>query len=95
MTSPHLINTKKGKHIMRTQQIFDNPEFFDRYTVVTDEYTFDNCYLFDALTLSENCDSPQGFSQWCQVQTGDHLGDYIDFCDLPENVQKHITRRLK
>jgi hypothetical protein len=74
----------------------------DRYTV----YFGDGSYL----SLSFNCDSPQGVSQFgdshnisdseislAAKNNGKILQDetVINFFDLPENVQKHVIRRLE
>jgi len=71
---------------MQIKSIYDNEgRTFDRYTVI----------LLDgsALGMSVNPDSPQGFSEWCQVVQGAHLGRKISLKELPENVRKHIERR--
>ena len=87
---------------MIIKAITDNQgKTFDRYTV----YFWDGSYL----TLSHNCDSPQGVSMWGEshniphgefqqaVVTGSKINDdetVIDFEELPGNVQKHIVSRL-
>lgn len=51
--------------------------------------------MYDALGLSDNPEHPQGFSQFSEAQRGSHLGEKINFKDLPENVQEHVQKRLK
>ena len=48
-----------------------------------------------SLGLSDNPDSPCGFSQFSGCKEGEHLGKIISFNTLPENVQKHIIKRMK
>ena len=74
-------------------KIYDNEgEAFDRYTVVIDE-----CYngKYECLALSDNANSPQGFSQWCNCMIGDHLGKEIAFNSLAPELQEHIKNRLE
>jgi hypothetical protein len=85
---------------MKILDVFELDGVFDRYTLVTDNsYDLaDNTY-HDMLGLSDNPDSPQGFSQFSggdYTPNGDnsHLGKRIKFSDLPENVQKHAKARL-
>lgn len=70
--------------------VTDNPKYFDRYTVYFIDGTF--------LSLSTNCDSPQGYSQWGQWQelpaTATEEKE-ISFDGLPLNVQQHVLRRMK
>jgi len=69
----------------------------DRYTVITDEpdYSYGRETVGHmALSLSHDCDMPNGFSQWCSVLPGAYLGIQIRFDDLPERVQKHALERL-
>ena len=73
--------------------IYDNPRFCDRYTVYT--HDIEHGELFHCLSLSDNPDSPQGFSQWGIGRIGPHNGKEIIFKELPDNVQKHIESRLK
>ena len=73
----------------------NNGKTLDRYTV----------YFWDGscLTLSSNCDSPQGVSQWgdsfgindADFETG-KVGDekMINFFELPIVVQAHIEKRI-
>lgn len=49
---------------------------------------------FESLALSENPDSPGGFSLFGPAKIGPHLGQQIAFQDLPQNVQEHAVRRL-
>ena len=77
------------KYIYR---IYDNGGMsIDRYTVVLSNPAL-HCY--EALNLSDNCDSPQGVSIFSTVHVGPHLGKKTYSHQLPENVQKHIRKRL-
>ena len=73
---------------MKISKVFDNGgATFDRYTIIFEGRS-------DALGLSDNCDSPQGFSQFGVAIDGRHLGRQIAFADLPENVRLHIYERI-
>jgi len=73
---------------MKISKVFDNGgATFDRYTIIFEDRP-------DALGLSGNCDSPQGFSQFGVAIEGRHLGKRISFKDLPENVRLHIYQRI-
>ena len=88
---------------MFIKSITDNGgKTLDRYTV----YFWDGDYL----TLSENCDTPQGVSQTGHLEgiqnaaiepaaQSNHIifnnQKMINFFDLPENVQEHVIRRIK
>ncbi len=74
---------------MEISKIYDNgDEILDRYVI-----TFKGSQeMIDALGLSDDCDSPQGYSQWEKAIEGDHLGKQILFDILPENVQEHIKQ---
>jgi len=78
---------------MTIKSIWDNEgETVDRYTVVfTDK---ERNGLHEALGLSNDPTSPQGFSQWTSAQEGEHLGKRLDFSDLPKHIQEHIEMRL-
>lgn len=72
---------------MKIQKIYDNQgKTWDRYSILTSPT--------ECLGLSDNCDSPSGFSQWSLCEDGEHLGKLITFSELPENVQKHLVDRL-
>ena len=88
--------TCPGRHMSGIIAVYDNPEFADRYTVVLDRAGWSTSApnLHPSLGLSENPDSPQGFSQFSECFLGDHLGRKIEFEDLPENVREHVRRRL-
>ena len=73
---------------MKISKVFDNSgATFDRYTIIFED-------RFDALELSDNCDSPQGFSQFGVAVEGRHLGGQIQFAYLPENVKLHAYERI-
>jgi hypothetical protein len=74
---------------MEIAKVYDNGgQTFDRYTITFKDSS-------DALGLSENCDSPQGFSQFGVAVDGRHLGRQISFEDLPENVKRHTNQRIR
>lgn len=81
--------------------IYDNDETMDRYTVLVEHASPLECSfhaeknLWVCLGLSDNCDSPQGFSQWGFAVPGKRLGTIIHFLELPGNVQKHIAEMLE
>lgn len=80
---------------MKIKLILDNnSRTFDRYSVYFDDGSF--------LSLSTNCDSPQGLSQWGEWQelpNSDQDKEIeeteISFSDLPISVQNHIKQRMK
>lgn len=86
---------------MIIKAITKNKKVLDTYTV----YFFNDTFL----SLSHNCDSCQGVSQWSDGGLCDGELDYaansdlkvskdeilINFYDLPKNVQKHIKKRIK
>lgn len=86
---------------MKIIAVYDNGgKTFDRYTVVLDEKegvagrNGTIKYLPACFSLSPNCDSHQGVSMYGVCDIGPHLGKKIAFKELPENVQKHVERRI-
>ena len=74
---------------MKIAKVYDNGgQTFDRYTIVFERHPA-------ALGLSDNCHSPQGFSQFGVAVEGWHLGKEMPFADLPENVRRHIRERTR
>jgi len=74
---------------VKIAKVYDNGgQTFDRFTVIFEDQS-------EALGLSENCDSPQGFSQFGVAVGGRHLGVEISFRELPENVKRHINQRIR
>jgi len=72
---------------------FDNGgKTLDRYTILTEAWHFGKSC--DCLGVSDDCDSPQGFSQWGDCVEGEHLGREIAFDELPQNVQNHVMARI-
>ena len=61
----------------------------DRYTVAYDEteQTIGGKRLVLALAMGKTPFHPQGFCQHCTAQIGDHLGESMDFFDLPIDCQ--------
>ena len=79
---------------MTIYKIYDNGgKTFDRYTVLTEPGHFGK--FCECLSLSNNCDSPQGFSQWGDCYEGSHLGKVVSLDSLPYEVQRHIVRRTE
>lgn len=73
---------------MEIAKVYDNGgQTFDRYTIIFKEHS-------EALGLSDNCDRPQGFSQFGVAIEGRHLGRQISSADLPENVRNHVHNRI-
>ena len=81
--------------MMKIKLILDNNgKTFDRYSIIFDDGTF--------LSLSSNCDSPQGHSQWGEWEDlpnsdqDDAVEETeISFEELPLTVQNHIKQRMK
>jgi hypothetical protein len=68
----------------------------DRYTVFPFRRSRDCDVRAMYLGLSDNCDSPNGFSQWGETHAiGAHLGKRIPFASLPEHVLAHVLRRIE
>ncbi|MCB1652065.1 MAG: hypothetical protein KDI46_08435 [Alphaproteobacteria bacterium] len=66
---------------------------YDRYTVVYDEIG-DSKGNHLALAMSSNPFDPLGFGQHCTAQPGKHLGQLINFEDLPPDCQKAVNSDL-
>lgn len=79
---------------MEIKGIYDNGgNTFDRYTVVLKQKLGNHNWC---LVLSHNPHEIQGFSSFAKCMDGDPLlGSKINFEDLPENIQKHIKRRIE
>ena len=89
---------------MKILGVFDNDgKTFDRYTVVTEYFSISPVSgkkYYDAIGMSHNPNSPQGFSQWgsCSFNSdgeNKHLGKEIKFEELPEIVQEHFHMRTE
>ena len=92
----------KTKVQYKIYKIWDNEgESLDRYTV-TFKYLSGKKYkklmasynLLECLCLSDNCNMPNGISQFSSCQEGNHLGKEILFDNLPENVKMNIRNRM-
>lgn len=80
---------------MKIYKIFDNPNYFDRYTILIDKYLWAGKMLYPSIGMSED-QSPQGFNQYGgYIEAGPHLGKEITFKELPNPVQKAVKERLK
>lgn len=79
---------------MEIKNIYDNGgDTFDRYTIVFKQKLDNHNWC---LVLSHNPQEIQGFSSFAKCIDGDPLlGKKIKFGDLPENVQKHIKKRIE
>lgn len=73
-------------------QCIEVGEFVDPYTVVL---TPSREKFYHCLSLSENCDSPQGVGLFGECLPGPHLGTRVNFTDLPQNMQRYIAKRLE
>ena len=87
---------------LKIRSIWDNEgSTADQYTVVTNYQesgpwkSFDGHPVFMGLSISHNCNSPQGVSMFCSCVEGDHLGKKIELKDLVIELQDHIIGRLK
>ena len=87
---------------LKIRSIWDNNgETTDRYTIVTNyqdsgrEKDFNGHPVFLALSINQNCNSPQGGSMFGYCVEGDHLGKKIGLKDLSLELQGHIIARLK
>lgn len=67
----------------------------DRYTVFPYRRLAGTYGQGACLGLSDDCTSPQGFSQWGEGVPGRHLGKRIPFASLPEHVRAHVLARIK
>lgn len=75
------------------KSIWENPETFDKYTIVLYEKPEPASKYNMALGLSEDLTS-QGFSQFSDVLEGTHLGKEISWEDLSDAHKDHIIDRL-
>lgn len=75
---------------MKIKSIWDNlRESLDRYTIIFDDR--EGTYL----GLSSDPSSMYGYSQFGHgMMEGEHLGEPIEWEELPSNVQKHIEERM-
>lgn len=82
--------TPKPEHV---REIYDNGgRTADRYTLLTSWPERPGVYA--ALSLSDDCDRPNGFGQWGSARIGPHLGALVYWADLPENVRRHAAARM-
>ena len=63
----------------------------DRYTVIFDEPEQPGY----ALAMNGRPFHPQGFCQHTTAEAGDHLGERIDFDDLPDDCKTVVRRELR
>jgi len=81
---------------MNIHSVWDNQgTSVDRYTVVLDVLHYGE-YVY--LSLGNDPSSPQGFSQWGTTDYSPRefkiFGKRIDFSDLPQRLQGHVTMRI-
>ena len=95
-------------NIIRIISIWDNGGVsLDRYTIIFEIYD-NQCNVWGkwldksdsqknlvCLSLSDNPEQPQGFSQFGSCIEGDHLGTKIKWPQLSKNIQQHIKQRLE
>jgi hypothetical protein len=76
--------------------IYDAPEFADRYSIYVDKPWSGSgeADMMSVLTLSDNCNMPNGVNMWSSGQLGPHNGKKITFGELPPQVQKCALARL-
>lgn len=77
--------------------VYDNGgKTMDRYSVYTDDVDHIQYgkKLYMVLGMSNNPNSPQGFSQWSSGTLGAHNGKKIAFSSLPKHIQQHVRSRL-
>ena len=81
----------------KIRAIYDNGgKTIDRYIIVLGKaYNLDKDDTLVSLTLSDNPEHPQGFSQFGACRIGPHLGCQITLEDLPPHIVEHIKRRLE
>ena len=88
---------------MKILAIYDNEgRTVDRYTIITNvtQLNAEGRDLMDSLSTSDTPDDVQfGISQWTTVDYSypddvTHLGKRIHFEQLPENIQRHVARRI-
>lgn len=73
-------------------KIFDNPDYIDRYEFIIDN---GNQWEYDVLTCNSNPESPQGVSQFGKTHSAENVTEKsISWNEVPENVQKHVIKRL-
>ena len=80
---------------MNIAKIYFHPDFADCYTVYVDIEEQLKPGFFECLTLSRYPEHPQGVSMWGSGQLGPHNGQEMKLEELPEHIQKHITRRIQ
>ena len=76
------------------KSVWDNGgKTMDRYVIFLQGSGWDRG---DNLSLSSDPDGAQGLSQFDHSgKEGSHLGKKINWNRLPDNIQKHIIRKLK
>ena len=75
-------------------KVFDQPGYFDRYTVVlSDDFMSAGGDEYACLSLSHNPDDPQGFSQFSTCSLEADIGREIQWSDLSDRVRTHVIER--
>lgn len=82
---------------MKVLAIFDKPYTVDRFTVIVNTPVNPDQPFYDALGCDDN--GGNSFSQWTQAQwtpggKNPHLGKLVNFTDLNEATQRHISLRI-
>ena len=87
-----LWDVRSAEESLPATKVFDLGDVhLDRFTVCFGEAS--QFCRQQALSLSMDCDSVLGVSQWCQIVIGSHLGKEILFDALPFRVQDHVVGR--
>lgn len=73
---------------------YDDPESFDRYTVVYLDQPEEGTGTCAAVGMSERPFHPGGFGQHTACPDGPHLGNPILFTDLPADCQRLVNQDL-
>lgn len=78
---------------------YDSPKFYDQYTVILGGSMWNESMGRKVLYLgmSDDCTSPNGFSQWgeCDASYRPHSREKVRWLDLPEHIRKHVIARCK
>lgn len=73
-----------------------DPKWADRYTIVTNIPDGNGNAAVMTLNLSDDCDMPNGFSQWGNLSPSEEItAPVIQWEELPEHVQRHAAERIK
>jgi hypothetical protein len=55
-----------------------------------------DCYIFETyFGYLSTCKTGKDFSQWGSATRGDHLGEEVEWNSIPDELKKHVARRMK